>query len=433
MRLFFLLITLIPTVHAASYRPPEEWPRKTVTFQQVIDSALTRNLDLAAATQRITLSERHWEAERERQLPSLSMGAGFSHTDGRKQGSFGDFKSVDFNRTEGNLGIEWQINPLERWHAIQGAHYEYQRSRSQHRDTQQQLLFRTAELYQALLLGKRRVKISNQRLANDDTIITTVKARIRAGRATSDDLFRAQSRRALDHAGKITIYHLWTQASIEIARILRWPGPVLLEPGENDPGPWRIQQPTTGQHPEIEIAEADLAAAREKREEALWKLLGPEVDLRVQGLLIGKNPSDLRGGERYRAGLTWHLSAADWQEKRARDAALTLAATHLQRTREAVEAERNAALEATSAAQRRWREIQAAMDALEKTVTLADARYRAGKALLIELLDAEKRLFDARLRAAEALRDYNLAQVRYLSAAGRLDRNTLLHMAGGEQ
>jgi len=101
MRLFFLLITLIPTVHAASYRPPEEWPRKTVTFQQVIDSALTRNLDLAAATQRITLSERHWEAERERQLPSLSMGAGFSHTDGRKQGSFGDFKSVDFNRTEG--------------------------------------------------------------------------------------------------------------------------------------------------------------------------------------------------------------------------------------------------------------------------------------------------------------------------------------------
>lgn len=433
MRLFLLVFLLIQTALAAAKPPGKDWPRKTVSFQQVIDVALTRNLDLAAATQRVQLDERRWEAEREQQLPALSVGAGFSHVDGRRQGSFGDFQSVDFNRTEGGIGLEWRLNPGERWHAAQSAHYEYERSQSERRDAQQQLLFRTAQLYQALFLGKRRVEIATQRLANDDAIIATVKARIRAGRASEDDLLRAQSQRALHHAGMISIRHLWLQASIEVARILRWPVPILLEPAENDPAPWKIPTIPTGLHPEIEAAEAEVAAAREKREEALWKLIGPEVDFRVEGLLLGKHPGDLSGGERYRAALTWRLSAGDWEDKRARDIALALAATRLQRTREAVEAERNAALEATESARLRWLEIEAAMDALEKTVKLADARYRAGKALLIELLDAEKRLFEARLRAAEALRDYNLAQVRYLSASGLLDRDTLLQMAGGEQ
>lgn len=420
------LALLLCALSAASQELSPKGPKQEISLTELAALLERRNLDLREASERLSQLQHEWRAAYDRLLPAVAVDLGWRRIEGRKQGSFGDFRSVEFSRTEGGLGLVLSLNPIAQWHAIEAAHYRYLGALEEREALRQQLLAQLATLYLDLALTRRRAELLRQRLANDQTIVELVQARLKAGRATADDLLRARAQQDLHRAELVAVERLWRELSLEVARLLRWPIPRLLYPKRLSP--WK--PPAVGSldprtHPQVRALKARVEATDRERSEKLWRLLAPQLELELHGLLLGHHPGDLHPGERYRVALSWRLSAAEWEEEQAAEAALRLTRDRLQRLLEAQEAELKKAEEALAAAHRRLREIEGAVSSLRAGIELAQRRYRLGRALLVELLDAENRLFEALLARAKAIYDLNLAQLRLLAASGRLTPEAL--------
>jgi len=61
--------------------------------------------------------------------------------------------------------------------------------------------------------------------------------------------------------------------------------------------------------------------------------------------------------------------------------------------------------------------------AAQENLRLVDANFRAGRALLLEVLDAQNELARARFTLAAAVSVYNAAQLRLLASTGTIDRS----------
>ena len=70
------------------------------------------------------------------------------------------------------------------------------------------------------------------------------------------------------------------------------------------------------------------------------------------------------------------------------------------------------------------------LDSAQEALRLTQANLEAGNALLIDVLQAENAVDDARLRYVTALIHYNQSQVNLLAAMGLLDAATLLGPMG---
>ena len=60
------------------------------------------------------------------------------------------------------------------------------------------------------------------------------------------------------------------------------------------------------------------------------------------------------------------------------------------------------------------------------TLRLSEARFQAGTAIALEVLDAQDLLAQARFNLARAIVEFNTAQARLLAASGTIDRASFL-------
>ena len=68
--------------------------------------------------------------------------------------------------------------------------------------------------------------------------------------------------------------------------------------------------------------------------------------------------------------------------------------------------------------------------AANDTLRLSEARFKAGTAIALEVIDAQDVLAQSRFNLARAIVDYNSAQARLLAASGELDRRSVLPNQG---
>ena len=66
------------------------------------------------------------------------------------------------------------------------------------------------------------------------------------------------------------------------------------------------------------------------------------------------------------------------------------------------------------------------LEAAETSRRLSLARFQAGTALLLEVLEAQDAVAHARLNLARAINAFNVAQVKLLAASGRIHRDLLV-------
>jgi outer membrane protein TolC len=84
------------------------------------------------------------------------------------------------------------------------------------------------------------------------------------------------------------------------------------------------------------------------------------------------------------------------------------------------------ALDAVAAAAERLPQARAGLDAAGRSLRISEARYQAGSALAIEVLEAEDAVARARLDLADAVVAFNRAQLDLLVATSRVERERLV-------
>jgi outer membrane protein TolC len=155
---------------------------------------------------------------------------------------------------------------------------------------------------------------------------------------------------------------------------------------------------------------------------AWWDLFAPDLRAEVGRFELSATSDDFAGRSEYRAMLLWTISPGEignLRRRRAEEAAARL---------RSVETTNRAVNEVLSAEQ----DLEAAragiplageeLTAAEETLRLSEARFKAGTAIAIEVLDAQIILARAHFNLARTIANYNAAQVRLLAATGTIER-----------
>lgn len=192
-----------------------------------------------------------------------------------------------------------------------------------------------------------------------------------------------------------------------------------------------LEEAAVRDRPDVRAARARAQAAGHEESAAWWSLLGPDVVGEVRQTWAGDALGNLQEG-RLDAGalLRWTFR---WDEggritetaarRRAADVQLRAVEDRIR----AAHAEGRLALRAAA---ERIPLAQQGLEAAQRSLRVSAARYQAGTALAIEVLESEDSVARARLALAGAIVDFNRAQLGLLAAAGRVSRESFRGWAG---
>ena len=405
---------------------------RQVRYHEIIDAVLKNDLDLVLSELNEAVSLDRVKQQRHAFFPSLGVGSNFTRANHRNFGSFGTQRNVNFSRYVASLSLNLSLNPGEQIHSLRAVRHEYEQSQFENLDIRQQALLRVSELYQGLLLRVEAAAIVKQLVENGERILEMVQLRTKMGVSLGSDLMRVRAKLALNQQQAIAAQNDWIQESIRLARILRWDPSVLLQPAEGtlltqaSVSLEKSRLYSAANRPDLKAAESAWSAAVERQTAAEWKFWSPSFDLQTRYLQLGTKLNDFANGERYRFSLSWDFSFAGWDQIQIQNKKVSHAKLRLERENDLAKAEIIGATYEIKAALARIPLTQESQIAAKKNLELVVARYRAGKVILIEALDAEDILARSRLSLAEAVSAYNIAQIKFLVAIGGMTRKNLL-------
>ncbi len=403
-----------------------------VAFHTIIEAALRNHLDLNLAALDKSIAHQQREMAWHSLLPTLSIGGGFSHLQGRRQGAFGGLQQVNFERYDPQFGLTLELNPGERIHDLHARRHQYTAAHYRHLDTRQKVLLEVSRLYQDLQVAWAGATSTRQLVKERRRIAELVRWRVEGGVAQKSDLAQAQAALADARSQWVKSANRWRQASIQLARVLRWNPKVLLLPSGERPKPHTRVSPSSSndearvQRPDLQALRQQVKVTQERQAAAKWQLWGPSLQLQWRHTQLGTSPADLGHQEYFRVLLGWRFSLADWDRIQLRRRKLEKARTRLKQLEETTRSKTAAALNRIRAAKERIPLTRKRLQASREHVELASSRYREGKTNLLEVLNAETDLAQARFDLAKTVSAYNLAQVRYLAAVGELEPERLL-------
>jgi outer membrane protein TolC len=229
----------------------------------------------------------------------------------------------------------------------------------------------------------------------------------------------------------VQAHNLLQHVSSRLVHVLQLDAATLLEPAENRLRPQRYLHaiPTStssdfglNARPDVQEANERVRAAKDYASSAMWELFSPELRAELGHVEIGRSSDDLGGRDQWGALLLWTLSVDEVGQLRKRKAEEQAARLRSLRVSDLARHEiRNAARDLDAAAER----IPLAgsgLEAAQSNLRLSEARFKAGAAIMLEVLDAQNVLADAHLNLARAIVAYNSSQARLLAATGAITR-----------
>jgi outer membrane protein TolC len=417
-------------VSAAPNPATEEEARRLIDLVEALALAERQSLEGRRAGARTRIAEGEVAEARLGWIPELTASAGIGRTNGQVQGSFGDFRDVDF-RTAAPFGrLALGLNPAEAWLGAAAAGRRAGSARAQEEAVRRLVLVRAAELYYELLEEKAGVEISRLAVQDARDLLRITEVLLRQGLGRGDDAERARVELANAEQRLLQAERRVRRASINLAAALDLDPSVMLSPREDaveertlvspddDPGP--LLERALASRPEIAGAREALEAERSDRAGEIARVAAPRIETFYQDGSTGERFDDLSGLRRYGVSATWTLSVGELRGIRTSSDRIEEAALALRQAEQEVRADVERALIDARTAAARTLKAREALEAAEAALRISQVRFRNGAALAIEVLQAEQALEQARLSEVAALVDYNQAQVRLRSQVGPL-------------
>jgi len=403
---------------------------------RLIDDATAGNLDLAAASARLTQARESLVQARAGLVPTVtgSASAGRSFGPGNDQSSF-------------SIGADaaWEADLFGRIRrGVEAARADAEGSYYDREALRVAIAAEVATNYVDARLAQEQLAIARDTLANASDNLQIATWRRQAGLVSSLDVEQARASQAQTAASIPNIENAFASATYRIAVLTgRAPGAVTGELSAVRPIPKGPQDVAVGipadtlrQRPDVRAAERGLAAATARIGVAEAQLL---PDLRLTGNIgtsafsIGGLFNAITGGIFSSLSQTLfdggRLRSQVRSQRAATEAAL---ATYHQSVLTSLEDVENA-LNALRAARERQTQFAIALEAASNSAILARSQYRSGLTDFQQLLEAERTLLSARDGVAASHGDEALALVQLYRALGGGWDSTAAPLTGTSQ
>ena len=407
---------------AAATLPGAGWWRdfESVSLQALIGEALAGSPDFRIAAERVRQAEIQLRAAGATLLPTASLG---SDTAWRRSEAGSSDRTTESESTGASLAINYEVDVWGRLAAgVRSADASLAATRYDFETVRLTLITGVANTYFQLLATRARIAIARENLAIAERVFAIVEARYRNGAASALDLSRQRSTVLAQRAALLPLETAERQTLAALAVLLGQPPQGFAVAGEplDDlmipavaPG---LPADLLVRRPDLASAEAQLAAGDANVAAARAALL-PAIRLSGStgvasaALLSLANPASS-------AALTASLAQTLFDGGRLRGEVETARSRRM----ELVEIYRNAVFVALQEVEdalgnadrdRRQEAVQLLIrEEAQRSLRLAELRYREGADDLLTVLDAQRTLFQAQDQ---------LAQLRLARLTGSLD------------
>jgi len=399
-------------------------------LDKMVDIALERNHDIRIVQARLLEARAVVDQKKLDELPTVTAEASYSRSLSQANpGPVGSRNLAESYRT--SMDASWEIDLFGRLRRI--AEASAARSEAVEADLAQARIVVVAEVarnYFEMRGAEQRLTVAQANLKNQEEALRVVEVMWASGRGSADDLSRARAEVASTRA---TIPPLETDHRRAFDRLAVLTGsrpdemPELTRKESLPPLAARFPigklSELLGRRPDVVSAERELAASTADIG-AITAELYPRIDLggflgfvAVRGVDLGSSPSQGFGVAPVISWPAFHLATVKARQREVRAREKGARARYEQTVLRAIE-ETDVALTTYEQTQKRVRDLAAAAVESERAAELARARYRAGNALYLVQLDAERNLLNIQDALSEAEMASYVSMVALYKALG---------------
>ena len=417
-------------------------------LKEAVQMALAENPRIAAVQSRLQASGARITQARSSLLPQLNFSENFSRTNS-PTGVFsakldqGEFTQQDFdvNRlnnpsSRNNFASVFSVtlpvfNSGQSWIGFSQAKLDHQAVNMAVFQTRQQVIADTVTSYIGVLLARENLNVVEEALRTARAHLHLVSSRLRSGLVVKSDLLRAEVRVAemeqerLQAQSHLEISRASLNATIglEVNRVFCLTTP--LERGSKLRGSLTDWTGKALEH-RPDLAQLKLQEMMEEKEVTKSKAANlPSVHLMGNYKVNSEDFSETN--DSYAVGAVLRLNLFSGYNVQSR---ISEANAKLRQVRAALQQlELFVAVQVKQAflqAQSSWQSIEVAQGAVaqaEEGLRIVRNRYKSGLYTIVNLLDAELALQQARTNYLRSLHDYKVATTQLVLAAGMLDEN----------
>jgi outer membrane protein len=407
-----------------------------IDLPSVVRVAAAQNIDVREAQERVTAARGDYEASVESIAPTLSPGVTLYHVQGVNRAVTGELLPANFTTLNPAGLAELLINPGQVAYDIIAAKKRLLASEQQERFAVMEVLRQSLLQYHDLVLAQISVSVAQEAVAEAEELLRLTSLRLRAGAGLPADDERARASLAGRQQDLINAIHGFYDASVALAVTLHLDPTVTLAPKPDQLTAMALVREdlsiddmltiAVAQRPDLQsvrqLADATSADAKAVR----WGGLGPQVGAQYQiGGIDSRTPAKnfALQEEQYGAvGIGWIFSLTTLGRSKSSDAVQRQAMLEAERTLETVRADVVRASEASATEVKLIPTAKQQVESAEEALRLAQTTLEAGTALVLDVLQAEDALNQARQNYASAVVNYNKSQINLLAALGSLDQ-----------
>ena len=398
-----------------------------VTLESVLELAGAKNIDIEIVAQRVEEAKAGVDAARAAYFTDLRLGVEYLRHDGRLQETRGAVYDVSRQSGSAGPGLELFVDPAE-------AHFERLRAIQlvtavEHMGdrTRAETIVRSAILYLRLVRAAALVQVARDAVERSRAHVALQQAVVEAEAALRVFLVRAKAQLARDEHRLLSAQEEENRARVDLSVWLRLPprtnlvlsseeiAPVTLVPENSKID--ELLHSALAQRPDVAELRALELAAEEQAASAEWGPWLPEASLYTgYGLYAGGRNSYLGdSGDRLDVGVgvSWTLRGfglGDAARSRAARARRIGAALEREKLEDIVRAEVLDSWQRASSLRARIEASRQRVEAAKETQDLVQARFDAGDAIQLEVLEAAREHADARAMLVDAIVGYNQNQ-----------------------
>lgn len=408
------------------------------SLEQAVAYTFDTHPEIRAAYTQFKVNEKQVEQAQAGYLPTLdaTAGYGYEYTDSPSTRSSGD-DSEDLMRRELGLSIKQNL--------FSGFHTRSEVSRTRYSTSAEQwrlfakaedLALEVSKVYVALIEAEELIKLSEKNLASHQAIYEQIKQRTESGFGSSADLSQIEGRLAKAQSNLIAAKNNYLDSRTVFYRVIAqqpdnlvipYPDASLL-PASKEAG----LKTALAKHPVIQAAANDINAARYQHDAAksnYYPKLSLEIDANFDDNLDGVDGSayDPSTGGEYNEvqamlRVSYNLYSGGKDQAYAQETAYKwdeAKALNSKAHREVTESF-NLSWDAFEQLKRQKKYIKLHVIASKDTQSDYQQQFRIGQRTLLDLLDTENELYQARTDFLEAEFSEITAQYRILHAMGLL-------------
>jgi adhesin transport system outer membrane protein len=402
-------------------------PARAETMIEAVENALKRFPDLRAAQANRRAAFELVDQARGAYFPSadLTLGAGREETDSpltRAQGEDAQHTRREVELSVTQLVFDWGAtrNEVRRFaERADGASHQVA-------NAAEAVALRAGQAYLEVLRLRGQLALAEENVAAHERTVRQVSALVERGAGRRSDLQQAEGRLALAQNVLTQLRGQLAQSEAAYRHVVGQAPGALARPALADKLPAELERmvhAALATHPAVLAAEREHSAAQADRDAARGRI-GPRVNLEA-GAARNKDIDGLRGlnEERFlmlRLRSNLFRGGTDLARVREAEARVQEAAANLGRARNDVERDLRQAWLGLAADRERIPELERHAQLSAQVVEAYRAQFGIGQRSLLDVLNAENELYNARGNALNGELAVTADELRVLAAAGTL-------------